>query len=160
MEILEILDKIEEIIKSKDLEATENRTETEDHPDKNPDKDVIYLVLYFFPNILKAPFKVIAKYFKNEIITAIKKDAKLYAFILGIMGVLVIFFSVLWLFISVAVSVYFQEKGYSILMSTIYSIGFQLISFIFIGLIAFFASRKIKSLKMLKYLLEDKGKNS
>ncbi len=104
---------------------------------------------------MKSPFKIIAKYLKNEIIAAIKKDAKLYAIIMGLMGVLFVFFSVLWLFISVAIGVYFNEKGHSILMSIIYSIGFQLISFVFIGAIAFIASKKIKSLKMLKKLSDD-----
>ena len=155
MEILEILDKIEKIIENKGLEPNKNRTETEESPQSDTIKEVIYLVLSFFLNILKSPFKIIAKYLKNEIIAAIKKDAKLYAIIMGLMGVLFVFFSVLWLFISVAIGVYFNEKGHSILMSIIYSIGFQLISFVFIGAIAFIASKKIKSLKMLKKLSDD-----
>lgn len=156
MEIFEILDKIENLIKSEDLKSTENKTETEGQPNENPAKSVFSLVLSFFLNILKAPFKIIAKYLKKEIVATIKKDARLLAFILSIMGVLLVFFSVLWLFISIAVAVYFQEKGHSILMSIIYSVIFQTISFIILGFIAFISSKKIKSLKMLKSLSEDK----
>ena len=112
--------------------------------------------MQFFLNILKAPFRIIAKYLKKEIIATIKKDAKLLAFIMGILGVLLVFFSVLWLFISIAVGVYFQEQGHSILVSIVYSIVFQLICFIFLGFIAFISSKKIKSLKMLKNLSENK----
>lgn len=152
MEILEILDKIEEIIKSKDVDYTENETEAEDHPRKNHFKDIFHSMLSFFLSILKLPFQIVAKYLKNEIITAIRKDARLYAFISGLMVVLFVFFLVMWLFISIAVGIYFHEKGNPILTSIIYSIGFQLISFIFVVLIAFIASRKLKSRKILKTL--------
>ncbi|MCD4771848.1 MAG: hypothetical protein K8R41_00525 [Bacteroidales bacterium] len=156
MEILEILEKIEEIIKSRDSKLSEEKIETEleneseSHPKKNIIKDIFYLVLSFILNILKAPFKLIAKYIKDEIFAVIKKDAKLYMFILFFLRVLLMFSSVLWFFISVAVGVYFYEKGHSILISIIYSIGFQLISFIIISLIIYIASRKIKSFKMMK----------
>ena len=156
MEILEILEKIEEIIKSRDSKLSEEKIETEleneseSHPQKNIVKDIFYLVLSFILNILKTPFKLIAKYIKDEIFAVIKKDAKLYMFILFFLRVLLMFSSVLWFFISVAVGVYFYEKGHSILISIIYSIGFQLISFIIISLIIYIASRKIKSFKMMK----------
>ena len=152
MEIIEILDKIESIIKTENSELnTEGEKSDKQTPDsQNSAKDIMYLVLHFFLNIIKAPFDLIAKYLKNEIINAIKKDTKLYALIMGIMGVMFVFFSVLWLFISVAIGVYYFENGKSILISIMYSIGFQLISFIIVGLIAFIASTQIKSLKMLK----------
>lgn len=156
MEIFEILDKIENLIKSEDLKSTESKTETEDQPNENPAKSVFSLVLSFVLNILKAPFRIIAKYLKKEIIATIKKDARLLAFILGIMGVLLVFFAVLWLFIAIAVGVFFQEQGHSILMSIVYSIIFQVFSFIVLGFIAFVFSKKIKSFKMLKKLSEDK----
>ncbi len=152
MEIIEILDKIEKIIKTENSElVTEEEKSDKQTPDnQNGAKDIMYLVLHFFLNIIKAPFDLIAKYLKNEIVSAIKKDTKLYALIMGIMGVLFVFFSVLWLFISVAIGVYYFENGNSILTSIMYSIGFQLVSFIIVGLIAFIASTQIKSLKMLK----------
>lgn len=110
------------------------------------------MLLQFFLNIIKSPFKIIAKYLRDEIIIAVKKDAKIYAILMGIMGILFVFFSVMWLFISVAIGVYFFEQGYPILISIIYSIGFQIISFILLSLIAFFALKKLKSIKMLKKL--------
>jgi ABC-type transport system involved in multi-copper enzyme maturation permease subunit len=73
---------------------------------------------------------------------------------MGIMGVLFVFFSVIWLFISVAVGVYFYENGNSILISIVYSILFQLISFILVSLIALLASKKTESLKMLNNIKE------
>ncbi len=152
MEIIEILDKIENIIKTEnsELNTEEKKSDKQTAENKDSAKDIMYLVLHFFLNIIKAPFDLIAKYLKNEIISAIKKDTKLYALIMGIMGVMFVFFSVLWLFISVAIGVYYFENGNSILTSIMYSIGFQLISFIIVGLIAFIASTQIKSLKMLK----------
>ena len=152
MEIIEILDKIENIIKTENSELVteEEKSDKQTHDNQNSAKDIMYLVLHFFLNIIKAPFDLIAKYLKNEIVSAIKKDTKLYALIMGIMGVLFVFFSVLWLFISVAIGVYYFENGNSILTSIMYSIGFQLVSFIIVGLIAFIASTQIKSLKMLK----------
>ena len=107
---------------------------------------------------MKAPFKIVAKYLRDEIIIAVKKDAKLYALILGIMGVLFVFFSVIWLFISVAIGVYFYEQGHSILISIIYSIGFQIVSFILIGLIGLISSKRLKSFKILKKLANNKLK--
>ena len=108
--------------------------------------------MQFFLNILKTPFNIIAKYLRDEIIISVKKDAKLYVFIMGIIVVLFVFFSVIWLFISVAIGVYFYEQGHSILLSIIYSIGFQIVSFILISIIALIVSKKLKTHKMLKKL--------
>ena len=152
MKSIKILDKIENLINSEINKLDETKTESENNSDKDIIKNIIYLALQFFLNIIKTPFKIIAKYLRDEIITAVKKDAKLYALIMGIMGVLFVFFSVLWFFISIAVGVYFFEQGHSLLLSIIYSIGFQIISFILIGLIALVASKKLKSLKKLRKL--------
>ena len=152
MKSKEILDRIKNLINSKINKSDEAKTEPENNSDKDIIKNIIYLVVHLFLNILKTPFKIIAKYLRDEIITAVKKDAKLYALIMGIMGVLFVFFYVLWLFISIAVGVYFFEQGHSLLLSIIYSIGFQIISFILISLIALVASKKLKSLKMLNKL--------
>ncbi len=142
----EIFDKIEKIIDNKVDGSDKAKTES----GKNVVEDIAYLTLQFFLNIIKTPFNIVARYFKDDIITSIKKDARLYAFIMGIMGVLFVFFSVIWLFISVAIGVYFYEQGYSILISIIYSILFQIVSFILVSLIAFLALKKLKSLKMMK----------
>jgi len=149
MEINEIISRIESIIKSEDQKSSPKEDEQQGEV-TNGIKDIFILLLNFLLSIIKAPFDLIAKYLKNEIITAIKKDTKLYALIMGIIGVMFVFFSVLWLFISVAIGVYYFENGYSILTSILYSIVFQLISFTIVGLVAFIASTQIKSLKMLK----------
>ncbi len=146
MKSQEILDKIEKIIDNK----VDNSDKAKTDSDKNIVEDIAYLTLQFFLNVVKTPFNIVAKFLKDEIITSIKKDARLYAFVMGIMGVLFVFFSVIWLFISVAVGVYFYEQGYSILISIIYSILFQIVSFILVSLIAFLTSKKLKSLKMIK----------
>ncbi len=152
MEVLEILDKIEDIIENQNHEtAKDDKNQEEGTQEKKSSvKDVTNLLLSFLLSILKAPFQLVAKYLKNEIISTIKKDARLYALIMGLMGVMFVFFVVLWLFISVIVGVYFYESGKSILISISYSIGFQIISFAIVGIIAFSASKKVKSLKLLK----------
>ena len=146
MKSQEILDKIEKIIDNKVDGSDKTKTDS----DKNVVENIAYLTLQFFLSVIKTPFNVVAKFLKDEVITSIKKDARLYAFVMGIMGVLFVFFSVIWLFIAVAVGVYFYEQGYSILISIIYSILFQIVSFILVSLIAFLASKKLKSLKMMK----------
>ena len=152
MKSKEILDRIEKILNNKIDDSDETKIDSENNSDKKIISDIIYLALQFFLNILKAPFNIIAKYLRDEVIISVKKDAKLYVLIMGIMGVLFVFFSVIWLFISVAIGVYFYEQGHSILLSIIYSIGFQIVSFILISIIALIASKKLKTLKMLKKL--------
>jgi hypothetical protein len=154
MKSKEIFNRIENLINDKINKSDNSKMETdiENKSDKNEFKDILYLLMQLLLTILKAPFKIVAKYLRDEIIMAVKKDAKLYMLIMGIMGVLFVFFSVIWLFISVAVGIYCYDKGHTIFISIIYSIGFQLISFILIGLIALIASRKLKSLKILKNL--------
>ncbi len=145
MDTIDILDRIEEIIKNNDLEPDEH----DEKKSQNPVKEFVYLILSFFINILKTPFKLVAKYITNELVKAVKKDAKLYAFIMGLMGVMFVFFSVLWLFISFAVGIYFYDKGNTIFISVLYSIAFQIISFIVVAIIAIIAMKSIKSLKLL-----------
>jgi len=156
MESKEIFNRIEHIIND-NINKTDNSKNEEEIKNKNNDgktgyRKILYLLIQLFLNILKAPFKIVAKYLKNEIIAAVKKDAKIYMLIMGIMGILFVFFSVIWLFISVAVGAYCYNTGHTILMSIIYSIGFQIISFVLIALIAFIASRQLTSLKVIKKL--------
>ena len=66
-----------------------------------------------------------------------------------LMGVMFVFFSVLWLFISVAVGVYFYNKGIPVLTSILYSVAFQLVSFFLIAIVTFISIKSIKSLKLL-----------
>ena len=127
---------------------------TDNEQDNKPSifKEYLGLLFSVVIDIVKAPLKLLANFFKKELLVAIKRDTKLYAVIMGIMGVLFIFFTIMWFFISVAVGMYFYQQGDSMLISTLYSIIFQLSSIIIVASIAFFASKKIKSLKMLKDL--------
>ena len=160
MKSKDIFNRIEDIINNKinksDNSKIEKKIDSNNNPDENSFKEITYLVLQIFLNVLKAPFKIVAKFLKDEIIIVVKKDAKLYALIFGIMGVLFVFFSITWLFISAAVGVYFYEQGHTILISIIYSIGFQIVSFILIGLIGLISSKKLKSFKTLKTLSNSK----
>ena len=147
---------LDDYIKKIDL-ITEKLSETpvsgqNEESKPNIFKEYIGLLFSVIIDIVKAPLKLLTNFLKKELIVAIKKDVKLYAVIMGIMGVLFVFFTILWLFISIAVGVYFYEKGESMLVSILYSIVFQFGSMILVASIAFFASKKIKSLKMLKNL--------
>ena len=152
----DILNRIENIINNKisdyDGSKTDKVTDSENNPDKNTFKEIGYLLLQIFLNLLKSPFKIFAKFLRDEIVTSAKKDAKLYVFILLLTGVLFVFFSVIWLFISIAIAVYFYDKGNSILISIIWSVGFQIISFILICLIGIVSSKNLRSFKIIKKL--------
>ena len=154
METLEIINKLEELIKNSNQNTATNSDVTGNNVNENPLKEFINLILSFFLNILKTPFKLVAKYLTSELIKAVKKDSKLYALIMGLMGIMFVFFSVLWLFISVAAGIYFYDNGNSIFISVIYSIIFQVISLSLVGIIAFIASKNIKSLKIFKDISE------
>ena len=153
MGILETLNKIEGIITNKVADATENKkVDDKGSAMLNITKEIIILFITFLKDIFKIPMKIVAKFLINEMVAAAKKDAKNYALIMGLMGVLFVFFSVLWLFISIAVVAYFYDKGNEIFTSILYSLGFQLGSFILISLIMYIISRRIKSLRlMLKF---------
>lgn len=150
MDILDTLNKIEGIITNKVADATENKkVDDKGSAMLTTTKEIIILFISFLKDIFKIPMKIVTKFLINEIVAAAKKDAKNYALIMGLMGVLVVFFSVLWLFISVAVAAYFYDKGNVIFISIMYSLGFQLISFIIISLIVYIISRRIKSLRLM-----------
>jgi hypothetical protein len=118
----DIINKIENIINDKTNKSDNLKMETEieNKSDKNEFNDIMYLLLQLLLNVIKVPFKIVAKYLRDEIIMAVKKDAKLYMLIIGIMVVLFVFFSVIWLFISVAVGIYCYDKGHTIFISIIY----------------------------------------
>jgi len=153
MGILDTLNKIEGIITNKVADATESK-KVDDKGSAMLDitKEIIVLFITFMKDIFKVPIKIVTKFLINEMVAAAKKDAKNYALIMGLMGVLFVFFSVLWLFVSIAVAAYFYDKGNEIFTSILYSLGFQLGSFILISLIMYIISRRIKSLRlMLKF---------
>jgi len=154
MNSTDILNRIEKLInnminKVDNLEI-EGESEIGNKSNKTGLKEIFSLLIQLFLNILKMPFKIVATYLKGEIIMAVKKDIRLYMLIIGLIGILFVFFSVIWLFISVAVGVYFYDKGNTIFFSIIYSIAIQVISFILISLIVLMMSKKLRFLKILK----------
>ena len=154
MESKDIFNKIENIIyteiEKSEVTKKEKGTGSENNLDKNSFKEIVSLMIRGLINFVKAPFNTVAKYLKNEIIQAVKKDAKLYVLIFGLICVLFLCFSVIWLSFFVAIGAYFYELGHSILISTIYSIVFQVVGFVLISIIALIASKKLTSFKMLK----------
>jgi len=153
MKPLDIIERMETIIKTKLQDHAENKEENEDNR-KNALQEIFYLLLSFFLDLLKTPFKLMAKFLWKESVNAMKKDAALYAFIMGLMGVLFVFFATLWLFVSVGVGVYFYEKGHTLLTSVFYSVIFQSAGFLVVAFVAWMATRRIRSLKMMKRVSE------
>ena len=135
--------------------SEEQKIETEDHqePKSNSLKTILLSVLDYIINIIKLPFTVFAKFFTKEIIRALKKDAKTIVFLGWLLVSLVVIASVIWLFLAVALGVYFYDKGNSILLSIGYSLLFQLICFIVFGITLYFTSKKLKSVKLVKSIL-------
>ncbi len=156
MKSKEVFNKIESIINDNVNKSgnsnNADRIENEDNDGKNEFKEILYLLMQLLINILKAPFKIVAKYLRDEIIIAAKNDAKIYMVIVVIMGILFVFFSLIWLFVSFAVAVYFYYEGNTILTSIVYSVGFQLIAFVLVSLVGIIVSKKLKSLKVLNKL--------
>jgi hypothetical protein len=150
----EILSRIEEIITRQvnSFHSDERQENNSIDQERGVFREIIFLAIQFVVNIVKAPFKIGAKYLRDELIIAIKNDGKLYSVIMGIMGVLFVFFSVLWLFVAVAVGVYFFQSGSSMLSAILYSIVFQIISFVLVSLVVLLLSKKLKSFKMLAQL--------
>ena len=146
MKTSEIIDRLEDAIDSK----ITNTEISELEKGEIIPKDVFYLSIQFILNIVKNPFEFISKYLKEEIIPYIKKDAGLYMLIMSIVVVLFVFFSVIWLFVSIAVGAYFYEHGNTLFISIIYSIIFQIVSSITALLIIYVASKNLESLKILK----------
>ncbi len=133
----------------------EHKTEAQENqePKSNTLKGIMRSVLDYIVSIIKLPFTVFAKFFTREIIKAIKKDIKTYIFLTILLFCMVIIASFIWLFLSIALGVYFYEIGNTILKSIGYSLLFQLISFIIIGLTLYLTSKKLRSLKLIKSIL-------
>jgi len=159
MKQLNILAEIEKILKEnlsfnqsgnnagseKDLETNDDNT-----PKVGPVKAIINLLISFFVSVIKAPFELIHMYIKREIVSVIRRELKLYLSVIILFGILFTVFIVFWVLISLALGVYFQNQGVSLLNSILYVIGFQLSIFAIVSLIIYSVSKKIKSLKLLK----------
>ena len=133
----------------------EHKSEAQEshEPKSNTLKGIMSSVLEYIVTIIKLPFKVFAKFFTREIIKAVKKDIKTYVFLTMLLFCMAILASFIWLFIAVAVGIYFYELGNTMLLSIGYSLLFQLISMMVLGLILYFTSKKLRSLKLIKSIL-------
>ncbi len=146
MKTYQILDRIEEILEREKEALKEEDPKTT----KGVVVELVYLVLQFILNLVKAPFKFIAGYVKNELVTALKKDSGLMAVISVMVVVLFVFFLIFWLSVSVAVGVYFYENGNTLFVSVLYSIAFQTLSSLLALLIAYISMRRMKTFKIFR----------
>ncbi len=153
MKTSEILNEIEKHIKEQNLEGEKVEAPKSGAKKKDIKKNFIYLILLYLLNILKLPIQIFEKYLKEEILKTIKKDVKLYALTIILIAVLIMFFSVFWLSVSLGVAIYFYGKGYSMLLSVVYSGVFQIISFFVLSTITVFVFKKIKSARAVKKII-------
>ncbi|MBG7631266.1 MAG: hypothetical protein IZT56_12660 [Bacteroidetes bacterium] len=159
MKQINILAEIEKILKDNlSFNGSDDNSDTEIDSETNGEKStkvgpiraIINLLISFFVSVIKAPFELIHMYIKREIFAIIRKELRLYSFVIILLGILFTIFIVLWLLISLAIGVYFEEEGASFLTSVLYVIAFQLASFAIIAFITYKVSKKIKSLKLLR----------
>ena len=152
MKAEQLLEKIEKIIEENELKLNSEANDISDKEKvkKNPFARVLLLVVSYFLEILRSPFKLVATYLKNELVGAVKKDMILYMLMGLLMGILFVFFSVIWLTISILIGVYYFDNGATIFNSILYSFGWQSSFFILISLIAFIAMQNMESMKMMK----------
>jgi len=136
--------------------AEEQKIESKESQEPKPNtlKSIMLSVLDYIINIVKLPFTIFAKFFTIEIIKAIKKDIKTFVFSLLLIVSLLIISSIIWLFIAIAVGVYFYDKGNTIIVSIGYSLIFQSISLFLFGLTLYLTSKKLRSLKLIKSILK------
>ena len=146
----DILDRVEVIV-NQELERSKLLvSDSEGSTEKKSVYEVLNLLLLYVVRTVKTPLKLVSKFIKEEILPSMEKDFKLYLLIMGSLMLLVLFFGVIWISISITVGVFFFDSGYSVLDSVLFSLGFQFLSFLILSLVAFVASRNIKSLQMLK----------
>jgi len=158
MKQLNILAEIEKILKDNlSFNGSDNNSDSEVDSDTNtekstkvgPIKAIINLLISFFVSVIKAPFELIHMYIKREIIAVIRKEIKLYFIIIILFGILFTVFIVFWVLISLALGIYFQDEGASLLNSILLVIAFQLSIFALVSFIIHRVSKKIKSLRLL-----------
>ena len=152
MDTFKILDRIEEILEKEKDALKEEDPKTS----KGVVMELVYLVLQFILNLIKAPFRFVAGYVKKEIVSAVKKDAGLMAVISAMIIVLFVFFLIFWFSVSVAVGAYFYENGNTLFVSILYSIAFQILSLLFVALVAYISVRSLKTFKIFRSLKQNK----
>ncbi len=148
MDTNEILNRLEKMIENDEANEEPSVKDTKDLSAK----ELVFIVIRLVVDVLKKPINFLSKYFSKRMLYVLLKDAKIFAFLMAVMVVLFVFFAILWLSISVWVGAYFYENGTALSLSIMYSIFFQIGSFLLVSFVAYFASKRIKSLNLLKKL--------
>ncbi|MBB3187173.1 hypothetical protein [Microbacter margulisiae] len=112
-------------------------------------RSVMSLLFSFVIDAIKIPFLWTARFLKQELIHAIKKDLQNMALIGLLLIILLIFFAVLWFSVSVLIGVFFYEKGNALLLSVLYVVIFQLFSMMAVGLSIYFIAKKRHAASMI-----------
>ena len=103
-------------------------------------------------DLLSFPVRLLLKYFRRELSAAVRHDLRIYMLLAGIAGMMFIFVVVLWLTLSIAVGVFFYEKGFTLLIAVLFSLAFQVVVILLALLTARIASHRRKTLKLVKEL--------
>lgn len=138
MKTKDLIDQLEALLLNQETETTEesetNNTST-DEPQtaktsiKDRFKKAFSLLLTFVIDLIKMPFVWFFNYFKQEVVTAIKKDIRTMLSMAAIMSILYLLFFIFWFSIAVLIGVFFYEKGFSLTNAILSSIAFQFLVF-------------------------------
>jgi len=137
-------------MKSEEITNAINSLINEDPKEVKSKDDFIYSALQILLSIIKTPFVYLSTILKKEVLKAIKKDLKMLVIIGGVFAALMLFLLVLWFSVSLLIGAYFYDNGYSLFSSVLFSIAFQIACILLVSLIAYIASKQLKSAKVLK----------
>ena len=151
MQIEELIKRIENIVKENDF-SSKDLVKIKDKDSLSQQmQEVMFLGVLLMLEILKTPLRFVIQIFNKNWFSTLKKDAKYFGAIMMSLFILLIFFIVLWLTITVSVGIYFFEQvGYSMFVSISLSIAFQLLSMLLIGVGVYMFYSKIKLFKIVK----------
>jgi len=159
MNFNDFIEQLETIFLSKDQEKTEqneaihsdtNKSNSGQPSKKDRLKKAFSLLFTFLVDLIKMPFAWFFHYFKQEFVTAIKKDIRTMLGMAAIMSVLYLFLLIFWLSVSILVGVFFYEKGFSLFNALLFSIAFQVVAIIILSTTLYILSKKHHTRKMLK----------
>lgn len=146
LKVKEIFKKVDKILKERnqfpDLSELEKGSKKA--------KSKLQKLFGLFKKIFNTQYAVIASYMKEELKTAFRNDLKLVGIIIGFLVLIVIVFAVFWLFISLAISAFFYESGYSVLHSILLTMAIHLLVIIVLSIGIYISSRNFKTHKVYK----------
>lgn len=144
MKIKEIFKKIDKILKEK--EELPKLSDIEKGRKKA--KSTLQKLFSLFKKIFNTQYAIVASYLKQELKLALKNDLKLFGVIVGLLALILVIFTVFWLFISLAITAYFFESGNSILHSILFTMGIHLIVIVVLSIGVFISSKNFKTHKV------------